>query len=187
MGIIGWNPSGAVRLVSAGQQVRSIAPGQEFSSPTAGVGAFAFGDGNARFAPVFVGSTINIDRLSVNVTAVGTAGSVTRLVLCDDNGFKPGAVVAQGTVDSTTTGFKSLAVSVTLRPGVYWATAINQGAPVTPPTLSFINAMGLALAFDSQPTASSFAWAATIAGVAANNPAVTATFSPPRVFLRQGP
>lgn len=183
----GGGGGGASTDAAWGQVVRPLAAGRYFSSPCAGTGTFAMGNGDARFSPLFVGQTTTIDRLAVNVTVAGSTGAVTRLALFNDNGsFKPGTVRAQGTVDSTTTGLKTLTVSDTLVPGVYWVVAVNQGAPTTNATLTFISQAGLAMVHETLPGNNSYAWQATgITGAFANNPTVGAFFSPPRVLVRQ--
>jgi len=91
------------------------------------------------FIPAVNGS---IDRLSLEVTAAGTAGALIRLGLRADSTttpVTPGALLADfGTVSGTATGRQESAVlgaPVAVTAGtVYWLTATCQGAPTTAPT-----------------------------------------------------
>lgn len=83
-----------------------------------------------------------LNSLAVNVTVAGSTGSVVRLGIYEER--TPGTatlLLDAGTVDSTTTGAKALAVTQRVKPGVtYWLVAVGQGAPTTNPTVSAMNA-----------------------------------------------
>lgn len=181
----------AARLLIAqsGQVVRPTKVGIMFSSPTGAISNFTFVNGNARFAPVYVAQSTPIDRLACHVQIAGSTGAITRLALCADNGsFAPGVVLVQGTVDGTSVGTKSLVVSLTLDPGLYWTTAINQDNPTTRPSLIYINGHGMTLAHESFAGVATLAWEVNnVTGVLQDNPTVAANFSPPRVLMRQAP
>lgn len=88
---------------------------------------------NCAYAAEFaVPRATTLNSIAIEVTTAA-AGSTVRLGLYADNGTgAPGALVADfGTVDSSTTGSKVLAISRTLQPGLYWAVAAARGgAPV---------------------------------------------------------
>jgi hypothetical protein len=87
--------------------------------------------------PLFVGQTVTLDRLSIQVTSAGSTGSVIRLGIRSDSGHGfPGAVLLDsGTVSSTSTGVKEQTISQQLTPGLWWVTATGQGLPSTLPNL----------------------------------------------------
>ena len=64
---------------------------------------------------------VKIDRLAVNVTTL-QAASLVRMGLYESQADgTPGALIVDGgTVDSSTTGAKTVTVDVTLKPGLYW-------------------------------------------------------------------
>lgn len=74
--------------------------------------------------PFFTPVARTITKMAIHVTTLGT-GAVTRLGICQDNGsIYPGALVVDaGTVDCSTTGFKSISgLSVPWSPNtLYWA------------------------------------------------------------------
>jgi hypothetical protein len=74
------------------------------------------------------------------VTTPGGAGSVTRLGIYGDNNGVPGDLILDaGTVDTTTTGVKQLAISQAVPAGSIYCCAVTQGAPSTAPTYRLMN------------------------------------------------
>lgn len=99
------------------------------------------------FRRFVLAGTITIQSLGVEVTGGGTSGAVTRLGLfaVSSDLHTPGALVLDaGTIGTTTTGFKELAISGNqiLTPGVYFTLAVSQGGAATPPTYRATNAGG---------------------------------------------
>ena len=90
---------------------------------------------NRSFATgIYVPSGGSIDRVAVEVTTAGGAGSVFRMGLYSDSNGAPGALISdEGTVDSATTGFKEDTVAWTdLTGGLYWiVTAAQVGTAPT--------------------------------------------------------
>ena len=87
---------------------------------------------NATAFYVPVASTLN--RLSVSVTTAGSAGAVARLGVYDNAAdFAPSELLEQGTVDASSTGTKSLTVSIAVSSGWYWFAAVSQGLPASNP------------------------------------------------------
>ncbi len=72
-------------------------------------------------SPMVVPRKLKIDRLAVNVTTL-QAASLTRLGLyrAQADGTPGVLVVDGGTVDSSTTGVKTVTVDESLSPGLYW-------------------------------------------------------------------
>lgn len=79
----------------------------------------------ATASPLLVQKTATFDRIAVEVTTVGAAGSTISLGIYNDNGGTPGALNTDaGTVAGDgTTGVKTITISVTLTPGLYWLSA----------------------------------------------------------------
>lgn len=73
------------------------------------------------------------------VTTPGGTGSVVRMgVYADDGTGYPGALLVDaGTVDTTTTGVKTLTLgtALSLAAGRYWLAGVGQGAPAPNPTM----------------------------------------------------
>lgn len=84
--------------------------------------------GFVTFTPLIVDVAHTFTAIGVEVAAVA-AGSVIRLGVYADNVGQPGDLILDaGTVDSTTTGIKSITgLTLTLNPGVYWLAANPQG------------------------------------------------------------
>lgn len=76
--------------------------------------------------------------MRIGVTSGGTSGSVHRLGIYDTaaDGTPGSLILDAGTVATTTTGDKEITgLSAQLTPGLYWLTAVQQGAPSTPATI----------------------------------------------------
>lgn len=90
--------------------------------------------------PLIVPAFVAISSVSIDITVVGSAGSVVRLGLYDSAPvtFKPNNLVIDfGTVIGTGLNVvtKTPATPLQLPPGLYWQAVVGQGAPVTQPTL----------------------------------------------------
>ena len=113
------------------------------SSPGANTGGTQ-NNQQMKAVPWPVAERIVIDRLFVDISTAGNAGSLVRLgVYSDDGTGEPGALLVNaGTIDASTTGVKeiTLASPFTLEPGLYWATAGISGATTTVPVLRGVNA-----------------------------------------------
>lgn len=82
--------------------------------------------------------------VAIKVTTAGTTGALVRIgVRAEASNGLPGAVLAEGTVDPTTTGVKTLTVSVPVTAGsTYFVTTTVQGAATTRPALEHLNGDG---------------------------------------------
>lgn len=90
--------------------------------------------------PIKIGRDCSVDRIAVEVTTVGAAGSVIRLGVRDsttDN--RPGALLLDaGTVAGDAVAVAEIALGSPLRlrkPGTYWLTAAAQNVSGTAPTI----------------------------------------------------
>lgn len=94
------------------------------------------GQGTFRGMAVFIPSTVVISRLFAEVTTVGSAGALVRLVILNRTGELTGSLLLDaGTIDGTVLGMQELTVNATLTRGWYWFGAIGQGAPTTQATV----------------------------------------------------
>jgi hypothetical protein len=88
--------------------------------------------------PIWIVGHGTLDRLGVEVTIAGTAGTLIRLgIRGDDGSTRPGSVLLDaGTVagDAITAGVE-LTVSLAVTPGLHWFTATAQSTGATLPTL----------------------------------------------------
>jgi len=67
------------------------------------------------------------DRISVNVSTAGSAGSKARLGIYYNDVAKPGArLLDAGEIDVDSTGVKEITITQTLQPGLYWLVLIAQ-------------------------------------------------------------
>lgn len=154
----------------------------------------AAGHANGTFYPVpwDLAEPVDVDRFTVEVTTAGTAGSVHRLIAYADDGTgtRPGSLLLDaGTVDTTTTGLKTLTVAVTLPLGRVWLAAVCQGAPSTVPVIRHHDGSIIPIPLpDPIPNAAcTFPGAAGMTGAApATAPAMGtgSAFSAPRVYVR---
>jgi hypothetical protein len=84
----------------------------------------------------YSGQSFNEIGLEVTTAA---ASSVVRLGLYADLNGKPGTLITEyGTVDTSTTGYKTITISLTLLPGKYWIAAVAQGGA---PTIGIVTGM----------------------------------------------
>jgi hypothetical protein len=85
----------------------------------------------------YSGQSFNEIGLEVTTAA---ASSVVRLGLYADTNGKPGTLITEyGTVDTSTTGYKTITISSTLLPGKYWIAAVAQGGAPTIGIVTGIN------------------------------------------------
>lgn len=99
---------------------------------------------NSAYAmPMPVNKTHTFVAIGFNVTVIGSTGGTVRLGIYADNGSGyPGALVLDaGTVAvATGTGAKTITISQTLTPGLYWLVAAPQGG-TTQPTITTVAAV----------------------------------------------
>lgn len=93
----------------------------------------------------FVASrSTTLTSVAVKVATAGSTGAVLRIgIRAEGSNGLPGAVLAQGTVDPTTTGIKTLTVSVPVVAGtVYYVCTVVQGGATTRPSMESVNGDG---------------------------------------------
>jgi hypothetical protein len=121
--VVAWEAGEGWGLAAAASGNLSMTEGREFS------------------VPIYIPSGAGIDRILINVTVAGAAGSVIRLGLrANDNQGWPGTLIVDaGTVDSTTTGSKTVTIDVsaaTVGNRFVWMSAVAQGAASSQPSVS---------------------------------------------------
>lgn len=88
-------------------------------------------------SPIFVPARTPVDQVIFEVTIAGAAGSLVRLGLFDNDParFVPRSLLYDfGTVDTSTTGVKTLAIAATL-PTIAWLATAQQGAAASSATV----------------------------------------------------
>lgn len=124
-------PAATVPPLVAGQYFLPLSPSSTTTSN-------AIGNSVMRVAPWLVTKTVTVDRLSVDVSAAGEAGSKVRPVIYADNGNSfPGTLVVDGgqlAGDAIGTPEATIAAT-TLLPGLYWLGAAVQAATTSQPTV----------------------------------------------------
>lgn len=77
--------------------------------------------------PFLVGQRTRFDRISIEITTVGTTGNVERLGIYGTvNALPSNLIVDAGTVDGLVLGAPELVIDVTLNPGLYWLAMVSQ-------------------------------------------------------------
>lgn len=110
-----------------------------------------FSTGALRLSPVYIPVKVSFQRLGMEVTAAGDAGSTYTLAIYADNNGIPGALVFDssisgsastilnnGYIDGGTVGTQEVTLSLTLQPGLYWFGALQLNAVTTQPTIRVI-------------------------------------------------
>lgn len=76
--------------------------------------------------PILVDMTV--DRIGVYCDTAASGGATRLGIYASDANNRPGALVLDaGTVDTSTTGEKTITISQALTAGIYWLTAVEQG------------------------------------------------------------
>jgi hypothetical protein len=78
--------------------------------------------------PFWVPVPSAFDRIAVNVSTAATAasGGVVRMGVYSTTAGMPGALLAEGSLSSESTGSKEVTISLTLDPGIYWVAMASQ-------------------------------------------------------------
>jgi hypothetical protein len=145
--------------------------------------------------PIWIANTGTVVRIGIEITIAGTAGTVIRLGIRQDNGTgQPGTLLLDaGTVvgDATSTGIELTISQVIARPGLYWVTATAQSTGATLPTIratsgalapAAVGSLTLAL---SAAAPAGYTTAATVTGALPGSYTVVSRLAaPPVVALR---
>lgn len=136
--------SGPAVIASGGAAGSSYKAGAWLFPPLAPTTA-ALSNGVMSAARVAISEPTNITAIAAEVTVAGSAGSVVRLGIYNDNGHGyPGSIMVDaGTIDGTVVGvatitfdgFSGRPTPVVTAAGTYWIVGVSQGAPATNPTV----------------------------------------------------
>lgn len=98
------------------------------------------GNGDLRLVPVQVPNAVTISEISCWIATAGSTGAVTRLVICNDVGGRPGSVVYCSAALAATAAGKLAVTGLTqaLAAGRYYFGAVTQGSPTTLPVYNSI-------------------------------------------------
>lgn len=146
----------------------------------------ASSNGQMRLAGFVVGASTTFDRIRVEVTSAGSAGSVHRLGIYGSgaDGAPDALVLDAGTVDTTTTGLKDITISQALPPGIYWIAVVQQGSPTTTATLRTVTESLLAPNSGAATAAAGWFQDAVTAALPANYSGTLTAGSAPLPMLR---
>lgn len=104
-----------------------------------GVAATTRTNGVMYAIPIYFNRPLVLDRIGVDVTIAGGAGSLIRLGIYNSSATNAGApgtlLLDAGTVDSTGTGLLEITISQAVSAGTYWLIAVPQGTPTPEPTI----------------------------------------------------
>jgi len=96
-------------------------------------GTYADIGANLLFAePFLVCQKLELDRVGVNIAGPGGAGAKLRLGIysSDENLYPSELKLDAGEVDATTTGWKTLGISLVLKPGIYYVALVSNDSTV---------------------------------------------------------
>lgn len=166
---------------SLGIELPPMQSGRYYRVPNGSITTATVTAGTLSATPKFVPSTVSIDRLGMEVSTAGDAGSKVRLgIYADDGTLRPGALVLDaGTINGDSNTRQDITVSATLQRGWYWFAAANQIVTTVTPvwrTLSIVAEVMPLDATTTQPASSAGVFGFTIAGVTG---ALPATFGTP--------
>lgn len=95
------------------------------------LGSLGYAANQIKYMPFVVSKTCTLDRLGVEVTIAGTAGSTVRIGIHRSvNNLPDALVVDAGTILGDSATFQSINISTVLVPGLYFFT-VNQSATIT--------------------------------------------------------
>lgn len=119
-------------------EVRRLVTGRYYASGIGGFGSAVIANGDLYVIPLYVPHPVVVTAIGCNVvTTPGGSGSVIRMGIFSIVNGRPAAVLVDGgTVASTTTGGKSVSVSLALARGVYGIAIVAQGAASPAPTVA---------------------------------------------------
>lgn len=173
------------------------------NSPSNNGTSAALGNNTLRATPFVVAKSVSITRLGADFTVAGDAASILRLGIHNDDGTGvPGTVALDAGSISTgsgnagtvatggTPGAYEITVSVTLAPGLYWASAVVQGAPGTQPTVRIAGntSMIAPIPWSTIPTAGTTSYAlshtGSVSGALVTWSGTSIVSSAPRLFFK---
>jgi hypothetical protein len=187
-------------VIASGGAVGTSYKANAWLFPALSPGTGAVANGVMSAARVGVPEATSITSIAAEVTIAGSAGSVIRLGVYNDNGHGyPGTLLVDaGTIDGTVVGVASIPFdglsghpsAVVTAAGTYWIVGVSQGAPVTNPTVRINSGVSSGILFGSAAAGmGSNATSYTMAGVTAAlpgtfNATVSATTNTHRVAVQ---
>jgi hypothetical protein len=145
-------------------------------------------NGDCPYSPLMLPVNNTPDRLGIEVTSAGSAGSVHRLGIWADNNGVPGTLLLDaGVVATDTIGIKEITISQALSANtLYWAGVAQQGAPATRASVRISYSNQLVLN-GTNPTYTVTGYHSSgITGAFASNPSFSSNYGGghPRIALR---
>lgn len=147
------------------------------------------GNNSLRVAPFLVFQATSFDRIGVEITSAGEAGSKFRPVvyLMNAAGYPTALLLDAGQLAADAIANPEATISLTLQPGIYAVGGVVQSAPVTPPTVRAMSTSFVPPPVGVTSVANLFAGYGQ-GGVSGGPPdpmsASVSNASPPRVQLR---
>ena len=93
--------------------------------------------------PLFILETITIDRIGAECfTAVASSTFRLGIYNSDSNGVPSSLLLDAGTIDTSTTGAKSITISQILNPGLYYLAGAQQGGASSATMRAYHNVIG---------------------------------------------
>jgi hypothetical protein len=133
-GIIAERSSAITTAINA---IYTMNPGFYLAATTGVISTSTRSDAVMYAQPIYISRSVVLDRISLEVTSGGGAGSVTRLGIyaADKYGIPYALVLDAGTIDSTQVAVGEINISQALSPGLYYFVAASQGNPAPVPTV----------------------------------------------------
>lgn len=173
------------------QALHSIATGStSYAMPGfGGTGTTAWANGVCKFIGLILPQG-SWDQLAVETTVAGSSDSQYRLGLYTDNNGKPGTLVVDGGLTSSTgVGVQTVSITAATAMAPYWLAAVSQNA-TSPATVRYADSMSDPF-FGGHTNANNFnhpqrGWTATVAGAFPTAaPTVSAEANPTIVEIRR--
>jgi len=142
--------------------------------------------GTATVVPFYVPQLRSLDQLAIDVTTLAGGSTITLGIYGSDEFGQPlGLILDAGTVDSSTTGFKTKSVSRALTPGWYWLASMPLGGTPTVRANNSSDASGLVTTSAGSTAAALNGYLATsLSALPARWTSTTAGASSPIVLAR---
>jgi hypothetical protein len=126
---------------AGGSRGQGFQSGRWYSSEHYNSGTITFNTARMAAVPLWVGEAVTLDRIALEVTTVGLAGTLIRLgIYRDGTGHYPGALLLDaGTVVGDALGAQAATINQALAAGLYWLAAACQGTAAGNPVVRSIN------------------------------------------------
>lgn len=133
-----------------------------------------------RLTPIDVPRATRVDQLAVEVGTAAASGTVRLAIYADTGSSEPGSLLLDtgAVIDASTTGLKTVTVSLALAARRYWVGMVNQGAAVSLRAATSASRPGIGVASGNITTAYSNGNGASCLYQASVSGACPATFVP---------